>query len=100
MHTSLSNYIYIYTCVYVCIYIYIYIYIYIVRGLPFERGKFTPLKQESARVEPANFLSLATSSLATTFYGFPIVAEQERTRKSWASRVKHPMFRLSQDATT
>ena len=32
--------------------------------------------------------------LVTTCYGVSIVAEQEHVRKSWTSRVKHPMLRL------
>ena len=38
--------------------------------------------------------------LVTTFYGVSIVAEQEHVRKSWMSRAKHPMLRLSQNVTT
>ena len=38
--------------------------------------------------------------LVTTFYGFPIVGEQEHVRQSWMSRVKHTILRLSQNATT
>ena len=36
----------------------------------------------------------------TTFYGFPIVAEQEHVRRLGMSPVKHPMLRLSQNITT
>ena len=36
----------------------------------------------------------------TTFYGFPTVAEQDHVRKSWRSRVEHPMLLLSQNVTT
>ena len=36
----------------------------------------------------------------TTFYGVSIIAEQEHVRKSWMSRVKHPMLRLNQNVTT
>ena len=38
--------------------------------------------------------------LVTTCYGVSIVAEQELVIKSWMSRVKHPMLRLSQSVTT
>ena len=38
--------------------------------------------------------------LVTTFYDFPLVAEQGHVRKSWMSRVKYPMLRLHQHTCT
>ena len=48
----------------------------------------------------ARHSALFNRRLVTAFYGVSIVAEQECIRKSWMSRVKHPMLRLSQNVTT
>ena len=42
----------------------------------------------------AKHSALFNRRLVTTLYGCSIVAEQEHTRKSWMSRVNHPMLRL------
>ena len=42
-----------------------------------------------------NIQFLFNCRLVTTFYGVSIVGEQERVRKSWMSRMQHPMLRLN-----
>ena len=56
----------------------------------------TKVAQSQHRAFCAKPSALFNRRLVTTCYGFPSAAEQEHVRKSWMSRVKHPMLRLSQ----